>query len=57
MVDKDKWKGEARDFVAFKNAIKEELNKKPAGSEWIVELQVKKSGNPIHEFAIELRPI
>jgi len=57
MAAKGKWKDEARDFAAFKNAIREELNKKPAGSEWIVEIQVKKSGNPIHEFSIELRPV
>jgi hypothetical protein len=48
---------EARDFNDFKNAIKEELRGKDDGSEWRVEIEVKKKGNPVHEYRIVLRPI
>jgi hypothetical protein len=56
MAENKKWRKEAGDFAAFKHAIKEELNTKPPNSEWVVEMEVKKSGNPIHEFRIVLRP-
>jgi hypothetical protein len=49
------WQKEARDFQEFKRAIREELDKKPAGTEWIVEIEVKKQGNPVHDYRIVLR--
>ena len=51
------WHGKARDFAELQRAIEAELRTKPDGSEWIVEIQVKKVGNPIHDYKIVLRPI
>lgn len=53
---KPPWLGEAENFAAFKRAIREELDKKPAGSEWVVKIEVKKAGNPIHEYRVVLQP-
>jgi hypothetical protein len=50
------WKPEASDFREFKKAINDELDKKSAGTEWAVEIEVKKKGNPVHEYRIVLRP-
>lgn len=50
------WKKKARDFAEFQGAIEQELRSKPADSEWIVEIEVKKTGNPIHDYRIILRP-
>jgi hypothetical protein len=50
------WRPKARDFAQFQAAIEEELRTKPDNSEWVVELEVKKRGNPIHDYRIVLRP-
>ena len=50
------WKQEAQNFAQFKEAIREQLNTKPAGTEWTVQIEVKKQGNPIHEYRIVLSP-
>jgi hypothetical protein len=49
------WKPEAQNFAQFKDAIREQLSTKPAGSEWTVHIQVRKAGNPIHEYRIVLQ--
>jgi hypothetical protein len=51
------WKPEAGNFNDFKKAIKDALDEKPDGSEWRVEIEVKKKGNPVHEYRIVLRQI
>jgi hypothetical protein len=51
------WKPEAGNFNDFKNAIKEALRDKQDGSEWRVEIEVKKKGNPVHEYRIVLRQV
>jgi hypothetical protein len=50
------WRDEAKDFDEFKSAIRAELNKKPNDSEWIVNIEVKKRGNPVHDYRIFLTP-
>jgi hypothetical protein len=50
------WHKEAKDFAEFQGAIKAELRAKPANSEWEVSIVVKKSGNPVHDYRIVLRP-
>lgn len=49
------WKPEAQNFQEFKKAIRDELDKKPAGTEWLVEIEVRKEGNPVHDYRIVLR--
>lgn len=50
------WLDEARDFDEFKEAIRELLNKQRADSMWTAQLDVRKSGNPIHQYRIVLEP-
>jgi hypothetical protein len=50
------WQDEAPDFDAYKEAIREVLNKQEWDSIWTVELQVRRVGNPIHQYRIVLRP-
>lgn len=50
------WKNKAKDFGEFQAAIEQELKSKPPDSEWIVEIEVKKIGNPIHGYRIVLKP-
>ena len=51
------WKPEAENFNDFKNAIKEALRGKQDGSKWRVEIEVRKKGNPVHDYRIVLRQI
>jgi hypothetical protein len=54
---KGRWQGhEARDFDDFKDAIREVLNQQAPGSTWVVEIEVKKVGNPLHDYRIVLSP-
>lgn len=54
---KGRWQGkEAGNFNEFKQAIREVLNQQEPDSIWIVELEVKKVGNPIHDYRIVLTP-
>jgi hypothetical protein len=54
---KGRWHGkEAQNFNDFKDAIREVLNEQPSGSTWVVEMEVKKVGNPIHDYRIVLSP-
>ena len=39
-----------------KDAINEVLQGESNGSEWKVEIQVKKKSNPVHDYRIVLRP-
>jgi hypothetical protein len=50
------WRPEARDFNDFKQAIKEALDDKQQDSKWIVGIEVRKKGNPVHDYRIILRP-
>lgn len=50
------WKDEAQSFAEFKEAIREQLQRKPAGSAWTVQIQVRRVGNPIHEYRVVLQP-
>ena len=54
---KGRWQGHAaRDFQDFQNAVKEILNEQEQGSTWIVETEVRKVGNPVHDYRIVLSP-
>ena len=54
---KGRWQGqEARTFNDFKDAIREVLNEQAPGSIWVVEMEVKKVGNPLHDYRIVLSP-
>ncbi len=48
---------EAENFQKFKEAIRDELKDKDPGTEWAVRIEVKKVGNPIHEYRIVLSPL
>ena len=52
---KGPWKNEANDFEEFKDAIREVLRDE-MDSVWRVEMEVRKSGNPIHQYRIILGP-
>lgn len=54
---KGPWKGEARNFDEFKHAIRELLDEESEGAERSVEIEVRKVGNPIHQYRIVLGPI
>ena len=49
-------KGSAPNFRAYQDAIKEVLDQQDEGSTWVVEVEVKKVGNPIHDYRIVLNP-
>jgi hypothetical protein len=53
---KGPWKNEAESFAEYKDAIREVLKDEPENSVWSVELEVRKSGNPIHQYRIVLGP-
>ena len=53
---KGPWKDEAESFAEYKDAIREVLKDEPEDSVWSVELEVRKSGNPIHQYRIVLGP-
>jgi hypothetical protein len=53
---KGPWKDEAESFAEYKEAIREVLNKEAQDSVWSVELEVRKSGNPIHQYRVVLGP-
>lgn len=53
---KGRWKGELGNFNDFKEAVQEVLNQQEPDSVWIVELEVKRIGNPIHDYRIVLTP-
>jgi hypothetical protein len=54
---KGRWHDEARNFQDYKEAIREILNDQPPGSAWAVEIEVRRSGNPIHQYRIVLGPV
>ena len=56
MLRKGPWKDEAEDFREYKDAIREVLRNEPHDSIWNVQVQVRKSGNPIHQYRIVLGP-
>lgn len=56
LLKKGPWKDEARDFEEYKNAIRDVLKDEPHDSIWNVQVQVRKSGNPIHQYRIILGP-
>jgi hypothetical protein len=52
-----KWRdGSQKGYDDFKDAIRDLLKDEPMDSEWAVEIEVKKRGNPIHDYRIVLRP-
>jgi hypothetical protein len=53
---KGPWRDEAGDFREFKDAIRDVLRSEPRDSVWNVEIEVRKSGNPIHQYRIVLAP-
>jgi hypothetical protein len=54
---KGPWKNnDASTFKEYQDAIKELLNQQPPGSTWMVEVEVKRVGNPIHDYRIVLSP-
>jgi hypothetical protein len=55
-LKKGPWKDEARDFDEFKDAIREAMRDEPMNSVWRVDMEVRKSGNPIHQYRIILTP-
>lgn len=51
------WQGkDADDFKDYQKAVKKILHEQPAGSTWIVGMEVKRIGNPIHDYRIVLTP-
>lgn len=54
---KGPWKREAGNFDEFKDAIRELLDEESEGAERSVEIEVRKVGNPIHQYRIVLGPI
>jgi hypothetical protein len=56
LLKKGSWKNEAEDFGEYKDAIREVLRDAPHDSIWNVQVQVRKSGNPIHQYRIILGP-
>lgn len=56
LLRKGPWKEEAQDFEEYKDAIREVLRSEPHDSIWNVQVQVRKSGNPIHQYRIVLGP-
>jgi hypothetical protein len=56
LLRKGPWKNEAEDFGEYKDAIREVLRDEPHDSIWNVQVQVRKSGNPIHQYRIILGP-
>ena len=61
MADSGKKKGEwqggpAENFDAYQAAIRKVLNAQPPGSQWVVDVEVKRVGNPVHDYRIVLSP-
>ena len=56
LLKKGPWKDEAESFRDYKEAIRELLDGEEHNSIWNVEVQVRKSGNPIHQYRIVLGP-
>lgn len=56
LLKKGPWKDEAEDFKDYKDAIQEVLREEAPNSLWNVQVQVRKSGNPIHQYRIVLTP-
>lgn len=56
LLKKGPWNGEARDFQDFQDAIRDVLKDEAPNSLWNVQIQVKKSGNPIHQYRIVISP-
>lgn len=46
----------APSFAAFQKAIKDVLDEQAVGSEWVVEMEVRRRGNPIGDYRIVLSP-
>ncbi len=52
-----RWQGKnADDFKDYQKAVREILHQQPEGSTWVVEMEVKRIGNPIHDYRIVLTP-
>lgn len=52
-----RWQGGgASSFQAYQRAIRELLDEQEPGTTWLVEVEVKKVGNPIHDYRIVLNP-
>jgi hypothetical protein len=52
-----RWRdGSDKGYEDFKAAIKELLKDEDMDSEWTVGIEVKKKGNPVHDYRIVLRP-
>ncbi|MBA2360684.1 MAG: hypothetical protein H0V79_07130 [Actinobacteria bacterium] len=48
--------GSSKGYDDFKDAIKKVLSDAPHDSEWTVGIEVKKRGNPVHDYRIVLQP-
>jgi hypothetical protein len=57
LLKKGPWKTKARDFAEFQDAISELMNEQEEASEWRLGIELRKSGNPIHQYRIVLTPI
>ena len=53
---KGPWKDEAESFSDYKEAIRELLDGEEENSVWSVEIEVRKVGNPIHQYRVILGP-
>ena len=53
---KGPWRDEARDFEQFQDAIRAVLQGEEMDSIWNLEIQVRKAGNPIHQYRVVLAP-
>ena len=52
-----RWHGhEPRTSTNTQGAIQEVLNEQAPGTTWIVEMEVKRIGNPLHDYRIVLTP-
>jgi Holliday junction resolvase RusA-like endonuclease len=57
LLKKGPWKTKARDFEEYQKAISDLLNEQEDDSKWHLGIEVRKSGNPIHQYRVVLTPI
>ena len=57
LLKKGPWKTKARDFEEYQDAISDVLNQQEDNSEWRLSIELRKSGNPIHQYRVVLTPI